>query len=96
MLSQIQFEAKWKEIKDGLRSLWGKLTEDELESIKGNIMEVFELVEKKHGETKKEIQMKLRKLMESFDNDTDKQIDPDVSSYKRSPLGGRTSEEFRH
>ena len=29
--------------------------------------------------------------MESFDNDTDKDISPDVASYHRSPLEDRTS-----
>lgn len=92
MLNQQQFEGKWTEIKGGIRNLWGKITDDELEQFKGNITEVTGLVEEKYGETKEEIRQKLDRLMESFDNETDKNISPDVSSYERSPLGVRTSE----
>lgn len=92
MLNQEQFEGKWKEIKGGIRNLWGKLTDDELERVKGNITEVSGLVERRYGETKEEIKAKLDRLMDSFDNDTDKNISPDVSSYQRSPLDVRTSQ----
>ena len=85
MLNQEQFEGKWKEIKGGIRNLWGRITDDELEQIKGDLTEISGLVQERYGETKEEIKMKLDHLMESFDNDTDKNISPDVSSYQRSP-----------
>jgi uncharacterized protein YjbJ (UPF0337 family) len=92
MLNQEQFEGKWDEIKGGIRNLWGKLTDDEVESVKGNVQEVTGLVERKYGDTKEEIKAKLDQLMDSFDNDTDKKISPDVASYQRSPLETRTSQ----
>lgn len=92
MLNQEQFNGKWKEIKGGIRNLWGRITDDELESLKGNITEVTGLVESKYGETKEEIKAKFDQLMDSFDNDTDKNLSPDVDSYQRSPLGPRTSQ----
>jgi uncharacterized protein YjbJ (UPF0337 family) len=92
MLNEEQFSGKWLEIKGGIRNLWGKLTDDELEMVKGNVTEVTGLVERKYGETKEEIKAKLNQLMESFDNDTDKNISPDVSSYERSPVEPRTSQ----
>jgi uncharacterized protein YjbJ (UPF0337 family) len=92
MLNQEQFEGKWTEIKGGIRNLWGKLTDDEIEGVKGNVQEVTGLVERKYGDTKEEIKAKLDQLMDSFDNDTDKQISPDVASYQRSPLADRTSQ----
>ncbi len=92
MLNKEQFQGKWWEIKGGIRNLWGKLTDDELEQVKGNITEVSGLVEEKYGETKEEIKMKLDRLLDSFDNDSDKNLSPDESSYQRSPLNVRTSE----
>jgi uncharacterized protein YjbJ (UPF0337 family) len=86
MLTEQQFNHKWIEIKGGLRNLWGKLSDEELEMVKGNIYEVTSLVESKYGETKTEIRNKIHQLIESFDNDTDKEADPDVSSYHRSPI----------
>lgn len=92
MLNEEQFHGKWNEIKGGIKNLWGRLTDDELEQVKGNITEVSGIVEEKYGETKEEIKMKLEQLMDSFDNETDKDISPDVASYQRSPLEERTSE----
>jgi uncharacterized protein YjbJ (UPF0337 family) len=92
MLNEEQFNGKWNEIKGGIRNLWGKITDDELEQIKGNITEVTGLVEEKYGETKEDIKQKLSRLMESFDNDTDKNISPDKSSFARSPVDNMASE----
>ena len=92
MLNREQIHIKWNEIKVGIKTLWGRLTDDELEQVKGNVFEVSEIVEEKYGETKEEIKMKLDRLLDSFDNETDKDISPDVASYQRSPLETRTSE----
>lgn len=86
MLNQEQFNHKWNEIKGGIRNLWGRLSEKELEEVKDNIYQVTGLVEERYGETKEEIKQKLNQLMESFDNDTDKNLDPDRTSYQRSPI----------
>lgn len=92
MLTEEQFSNKWGEIKGALRNLWGRLSEEELENVKGNIYEITPVVEAKYGESKNEIKHKLNQLVESFDNETDKGIDPDISSYHRSPLGGSFAE----
>lgn len=86
MLNQKQFEAKWTEIKAGFRNVWGKLTDEDLENVKYNLYDITNTVERKYDETKAEINKKISKLLNSFDNDTDKNIDPDVSSYHRSPV----------
>lgn len=92
MLNNQQFEGKWNEIKGGVRNLWGNITDDELEQVKGNIYEVTSIVERKYGETKSEIKAKLDQLMNSFDNDTDKGITPDVSSFERAPETAESSQ----
>ena len=86
MLTQDQFNKKWEEIKGGLRNLWGSLSDEEMESTKLNLYELTDIIQKKHGESKMEINQKIHRLLDSFDNNTDKFIDPDVSSYHRSPL----------
>ena len=87
MLNQEQFEAKWKEIKGGIRNLWGKITDDELEQYKGNLSEITGLVEERYNESKHDIKTKMQHLFESFDNETDKGVSPDHPSFMRSPLG---------
>ena len=59
MLNEQQFKSKWIEIKGGLRNLWGRLTDEELELTKGSLTSIAQLVEKQSGETKDEIRMKL-------------------------------------
>ena len=86
MLTQDQFNKKWEEIKGGLINLWGVLSEEEMESAKLNLFELTDIIQENYGESKMEINQKIHRLLDSFDNDTDKLIDPDVSSYHRSPL----------
>lgn len=86
MLNQEQFRTLWPEIKMGLRNLWGRLDEKELELTQGDLSSIANLVQDKYGEEKYSIRMKLDQLLDSFDNDTDKGTDPDASSYGRSPV----------
>lgn len=95
MLNQQQYEAKWTEIKGGIRNLWGRLTDEELDRAKGNLSEIPTLVEAKYNESREEIEKKFQQLVESFDNDTDKNISPDVSSYQRSPVDNGSNAEDR-
>lgn len=86
MLNQEQYRTLWPEIKQGLRNLWGKLDEQELDQTQGDLSSVATLVQDKYGEDKDSIRGKLDQLLDSFDNDTDKGKDPDTSSYQRSPV----------
>lgn len=85
MLNPEQYEAKWNEIKGGIRTLWGQLTEEEIEVRKDNLFELVDLVQDRYGETREEIRQRLNQLMDSFDNDTDKNITPDEASFQRKP-----------
>ena len=91
-MDRLEWQGKWNEIKGGVRNLWGRLTDDELEKTKGSLTSIAGLVEQKYGETKEEIRGKLKQLMTSFENPTDKGIDPDKSSYQREPDAIRTTE----
>ena len=93
MLNEEQFKNKWHEIKGGIRNLWGRITEEELDEMKNDINEVSGLVEERYGESKAEIKVKLKQLMDSFDNESDKNFSIGESSYQRNPLHSRTSAE---
>lgn len=86
MLTSEQFNNCWPDIRVGLRNLWGDLTDYEIEAVKDNLFEITDLVQLRYGESKEEINSKIHSLIDSFDNDTDKKIQPDVSSFQRSPL----------
>jgi uncharacterized protein YjbJ (UPF0337 family) len=88
MLTQEQIQGKWTEIKGGIRNVWGKISDEELDQTKGNILSIPALVAKKYNETNESIIKKLNTLMDSFDNETDKslKLNDGESSYQRSPI----------
>lgn len=85
MLTNEQFTMKWKEIKSGVRTLWGNVTDEELEATKGNLAQISGIVQQKYGETKEMIQEKMDSLMASFDNETDKE-NFSTTSFDRKPI----------
>lgn len=50
------FEGNWEQLKGELRQFWGKLTDDDLQQIKGNQEEIFGKLEKHYGYTKEQAQ----------------------------------------
>jgi len=49
----------WKELKGRIRSAWGKLTDDELETAKGDINAIAGMIQKKYGEKQEDVRKKL-------------------------------------
>lgn len=95
MLTQEQINGKWPEIRAGVRNLWGELSEDEIDQYKQNLFSLSSLVLEKYRETNQDIHKKIEKLLDSFDNDTDKslKLNDGESSYERNPT--RLREEDR-
>ncbi len=89
MLNQIDIDSHWRAIREGIRTFWGKLTDEEINQYKNDLSEIQDLIQKKHGESKMEIAKKLSILLQSFENETDRGLDPDISSYHRSPLDSK-------
>ena len=85
MLTREQYETKWPEIKAGIRNLWGHITEREIEESKEDLFGLSDVIQDRYHESKGEIHSRIKHLMDSFDNDTDKNILPDESSFMRKP-----------
>jgi uncharacterized protein YjbJ (UPF0337 family) len=85
MLNDEQIKGKWNEIRGGIRNLWGKVTDDELNRLKGNFEEISGIIEQRYGETKSTIKEKLDRLLDSFDNVSDRDNLRDQSSFERRP-----------
>ncbi|KTD21054.1 CsbD family protein [Legionella londiniensis] len=56
------FEGKWEEIKGKLRQTWGKLTDNDLQEIKGDQEVIFGKLQQYYGYTKEEIKEQIDKL----------------------------------
>jgi uncharacterized protein YjbJ (UPF0337 family) len=92
-MNQNQIMGKWKEFKGGIRNLWGEITDDELEMTKGNVTQISGIVQQKYGETKETVRVKMDKLMDSFDNESDLTGKGAKASLERNPVKPRTLEK---
>ena len=54
------FEGKWEEVSGKMRSLWGKLTDDDFQQIKGNQQEIYGKLQKNYGYTKDETEKAIK------------------------------------
>ena len=91
MLNQEQIRGNWKEIMAGIRNIWGDISEYELEQTRGNIQAVSGIVQDRYGESSDSINQKLNKLMDSFDNETNRNMirNDHQTSYQRNPTSVR-------
>ncbi len=91
MLNKEQIKGNWKEIKGGIRNLWGEISEEELEQTHGNIQAVSGIVQERYRESTDSIQKKLDRLLDSFDNETNRNMirNDHETSYQRNPTSVR-------
>lgn len=54
-MNQEQFQRFWGQLKNPLKSQWGKLTADDLLQIEGNLVKFNSAIETRYGEMKGEV-----------------------------------------
>jgi uncharacterized protein YjbJ (UPF0337 family) len=54
-----QVEGKWKEYTGQMQAQWGKLTDDDLQEVKGNRRELSGKIQNKYGVTKEEAERQI-------------------------------------
>lgn len=75
---------KWKEIKGEIVKSWGKITEDELEQTKGDIVKVVGLIQQKYGETQESVRERLNRFIRNINTDNNKNEQPHLENNKTS------------
>ncbi len=55
-------EGKWKQLKGKLQEMWGDLTDDEIDQIKGEKEKFVGLMQEKYGKGKAEAEQEFEKL----------------------------------
>ena len=65
-MNQDTISGKWKELKGEIRNQWGKLTDDELESTKGNMGAIQGLIQQRYGDAKESSSDKLSNIFSRF------------------------------
>jgi uncharacterized protein YjbJ (UPF0337 family) len=60
-----QVEGKWKEYTGQMQAQWGKLTDDDLQEVKGNRRELSGKIQNKYGVTKEEAERQIDEWLAS-------------------------------
>ena len=62
-------KGKWTELKGEVLNKWGKLTSDELDETKGNLVAIAGLIQQRYGEAKEAISDKLHAIFSDAKED---------------------------
>ena len=63
-----QFDAKWERIKGEVRKHWGKLTDDDIEQVKGKRENLLAKIQERYGDTKEAAAQQLAALEQRLEN----------------------------
>ena len=66
-----QVEGKWKQVKGSVRTRWGKLTDDDLEMIKGQKDQLVGKIQERYGIQKDEAQRQVEDWNRTLDEEND-------------------------
>ncbi|MGD0003429.1 MAG: CsbD family protein [Anaerolineaceae bacterium] len=55
------FEGKWKQMRGNAKVWWGKLTDDDLEKVGGNLDKLIGLLQEKYGYTQQQAEEEINK-----------------------------------
>jgi len=56
MFNRLELEGKWNQVKGRVMEHWGELTDDDLQSARGDLDELTGIIQEKTGESKQEIE----------------------------------------
>lgn len=73
-------KGKWNEFKGELQKAWGRLTDDEVESAKGDMNAISGLVQRKYGLGQEEIRSKINDMVSRFGSDNSDNSENQTSS----------------
>jgi uncharacterized protein YjbJ (UPF0337 family) len=55
------FEGKWKQMRGQAKIWWGKLTDDDLEKVNGNVDKLIGLLQEKYGYSQQQAEAEIEK-----------------------------------
>jgi uncharacterized protein YjbJ (UPF0337 family) len=61
MMNNNMVEGKWKQIRGQAKIWWGKLTDDDLEKVEGNVDKLIGLLQEKYGYTQQQAEAEFKK-----------------------------------
>ncbi len=74
-MNEDTLKGKWREIKGEVRKAWGKITDDELEQTKGDMVSIGGLIQQRYGDEKDSYWQKLKEIYNRFDEKKDEKVE---------------------
>lgn len=74
-MNEQHVSGKWKEFKGEVRTMWGKITDDELEATKGDGEAISGLVQQRYGDKLDGIKARVSALLDRFEIRKDKFVE---------------------
>jgi len=71
MLNQDVLKGKWKQMRGQVKAWWGDLTDDDLDTIDGNMDKLVGRLQERYGYAKEDAQKEVDRRLKTFDSGTD-------------------------
>ncbi|HEV8122297.1 MAG TPA: CsbD family protein [Candidatus Polarisedimenticolia bacterium] len=76
MLNQDVFKGKWKQIRGQAKVWWGKLTDDDLNQVDGNVDKLVGRLQERYGYAKEDAEKEVNRRLQTYDTGTDPRTRP--------------------
>jgi len=63
MITRQELEGKWKQLKGQIRQQWGQLTDDDLQTVRGDTEQLIGVIQEKTGQSRRQIEDYLDKMV---------------------------------
>lgn len=83
-INQQTVSGKWLEIKGEVQKAWGKITADDLEKTKGDLVAIGGLIQQKYGETQEVYSKKLGDIVSKFEEKKEKVLEKVKEEVKKA------------
>jgi uncharacterized protein YjbJ (UPF0337 family) len=64
-------KGKWNEIKGNIRSKWGKLTDDDVDTVQGNAETLIGKIQQAYGHGRDRVEREVNEFLGSYNRSTD-------------------------
>ena len=61
-------KGKWKQLKGEVQNQWGKLSDDDVNQVDGQLLKLEGLIQEKYGRTKEEAQKLVKEFLDKFED----------------------------
>lgn len=86
-----QFEKKWDQIKGKIRPKWNKLSDEEINKMNGKFDRFLELMKKKYGFNRQQVEKELRNWVVEFDSEKKSSSNTDHQNDHQKEKKGKAS-----